>query len=606
VAKEIEKAVPGVVAQLLAKFVPYAGPVKALVDGGTWLVDNAQQLAGAAQVFLDSLQQLADGDASAFQQKLYAAMTKPETVSSVLSLAASQLGLGGLPQALRRAVSFVPQKVDEALRAVVSKAAQAVRGSLTAALGGGTKGGLLDGAMTELVKFGYQEQQYALWVAQTPDGPKVKVAVQEGNGYRFLTVLEAGSFSNAAGVQDRIKAQINTAKALDALSRPNPNAKPNQKTALAIKQKQAEVLTAARLVAQDIQANACMVLNTGCFAAEVKLHTRDGFRAVAEIEPGEFVLSRHEDDPQGERQWKVVEAKFVRTGRILHLHVNGEVIRTTPEHPFWVYGKGWTAAGLLKPGDWLSTENGWAAVEEVYDTGLYETVYNVRVADCHTYFVGDDRWSFGLWAHNDYTVRHLPSGSDRNSVWHVGQWHVFAKDPAGGGARPDRAVMTPDGSALFRFKTKAAAEEFANNQRVQEQRSENPEDPEMRYEKAARGRTAGVIRYSEVVPLLNGTAGTEIDFETATTIYECGVTFQGKLDQLIKLCIIARLRGKKVVGITAEHTVLRRFETYQQNLASLTFSSTTVQYWLRQFVADPTPFSDDRPLSDFFSGFQYT
>jgi hypothetical protein len=45
----------------------------------------------------------------------------------------------------------------------------------------------------------------------------------------------------------------------------------------------------------------------------------------------------------------------------------------------------------------------WVAVEEVEDTGEWETVYNLRVADFHTYFVGCDEWGFSVWAHNaDY------------------------------------------------------------------------------------------------------------------------------------------------------------------------------------------------------------
>jgi hypothetical protein len=78
------------------------------------------------------------------------------------------------------------------------------------------------------------------------------------------------------------------------------------------------------------------------------------------------------------------------------------VIRTTAEHPFYVNAKGWVEAGSLQAGDLLSSHDGrWVAVEESYDTGEYETVYNMRVASWHTYFVGGDQWGFSLWAHNN-------------------------------------------------------------------------------------------------------------------------------------------------------------------------------------------------------------
>lgn len=55
-------------------------------------------------------------------------------------------------------------------------------------------------------------------------------------------------------------------------------------------------------------------------------------------------------------EWKPVEATFRRTGRILHLHFpDGELIRTTPEHPVFVEGQGWTPAGTLSPGDRVVT-----------------------------------------------------------------------------------------------------------------------------------------------------------------------------------------------------------------------------------------------------------
>lgn len=42
---------------------------------------------------------------------------------------------------------------------------------------------------------------------------------------------------------------------------------------------------------------------------------------------------------------------FQRLGRILVLRVGGQEIRTTAEHPFWVWGKGWTASAALQVGD---------------------------------------------------------------------------------------------------------------------------------------------------------------------------------------------------------------------------------------------------------------
>jgi hypothetical protein len=96
---------------------------------------------------------------------------------------------------------------------------------------------------------------------------------------------------------------------------------------------------------------------------------------------------------------------LIRTGRVLHLHLaDGQLIRTTPEHPFWVEELGWTPADMLRAGMRLATLGGeWVSVEEAFDTGEYETVYNCRVAEYHTYFVGDDTHVLAVWAHNAYT-----------------------------------------------------------------------------------------------------------------------------------------------------------------------------------------------------------
>ena len=83
------------------------------------------------------------------------------------------------------------------------------------------------------------------------------------------------------------------------------------------------------------------------------------------------------------------------------LWFKGRVIRTTDEHPFWADGKGWTTAGELKAGDnLLASDKSKLPVENVSETGDTETVYNFRVADWHTYFVGNEDWDFEVWVHN--------------------------------------------------------------------------------------------------------------------------------------------------------------------------------------------------------------
>jgi hypothetical protein len=45
-------------------------------------------------------------------------------------------------------------------------------------------------------------------------------------------------------------------------------------------------------------------------------------------------------------------------------------------------------------------------VEDLLDTGQWDTVYNLRVSYHHTYFVGGEDWGFSVWAHNQC----VPSG----------------------------------------------------------------------------------------------------------------------------------------------------------------------------------------------------
>jgi hypothetical protein len=55
----------------------------------------------------------------------------------------------------------------------------------------------------------------------------------------------------------------------------------------------------------------------------------------------------------------------------------------------------------LKPSELLRSHDGNAmAVEGVWNTGETVRVYNLQIAEYHTYFVGTSEWGFSVWAHN--------------------------------------------------------------------------------------------------------------------------------------------------------------------------------------------------------------
>jgi hypothetical protein len=155
-----------------------------------------------------------------------------------------------------------------------------------------------------------------------------------------------------------------------------------------------------------------------CFTAGTPLVVdREGnSRPIDEIEVGDFVLARSEFDPDGPLELKRVEEKFVRTSVVMDLVVHGQSIKTTAEHPFYVPAQGkFVAAGELQVGEQLVGHDGkLVQIESIGSTGEVTTVYNLRVADFHTYFVGGGLWGFDVWVHNATGYR-VQGGGGANS-----------------------------------------------------------------------------------------------------------------------------------------------------------------------------------------------
>jgi hypothetical protein len=145
----------------------------------------------------------------------------------------------------------------------------------------------------------------------------------------------------------------------------------------------------------------CEGVDGGCFAAGTPLLIPGGSKAIEQFVPGDVLLSRDEYDIESAVSSKIVEEVVSHFAKLIELHVGSRVIGTTTEHPFWVRGKGWLPARALMAGDRLvGHDNQESVVGKVVDLDEWAVVYNLRVADFHTYFVGCPEWGFSVWAHN--------------------------------------------------------------------------------------------------------------------------------------------------------------------------------------------------------------
>jgi hypothetical protein len=158
----------------------------------------------------------------------------------------------------------------------------------------------------------------------------------------------------------------------------------------------------AAAATSEAQAQSAAQKLPGCFAAGTPLLTPNGGRRIEEIRRGDRVMAIPEGNPEAEPVPCEVEEIFENYMPTLDLRVNGRTVRTTAEHPFWVRDRGWVAAQELGVGDQLRTYEGrWVPVEGTDGPKPSAPVYNLSVAQYHTYFVGHPVWGFAVWSHNE-------------------------------------------------------------------------------------------------------------------------------------------------------------------------------------------------------------
>jgi hypothetical protein len=128
------------------------------------------------------------------------------------------------------------------------------------------------------------------------------------------------------------------------------------------------------------------------FRADTAVLTPDGLTPIAAINVGDHVLAYHEG-LHTTGTYTVTAVWAHRDPVVVTLLLDDEVIETTPEHPFFVAGRGWTPAGALVAGSTIQQADGTTGVVHAMQMEhRSQVMYNFTVAEAHTYFVGEGSW----------------------------------------------------------------------------------------------------------------------------------------------------------------------------------------------------------------------
>jgi hypothetical protein len=153
--------------------------------------------------------------------------------------------------------------------------------------------------------------------------------------------------------------------------------------------------------ADSCPGGSCMMTGS-CFVAGTLVLTADGLAPIESIASGTLVLAR--DQAGDDLAWKPVARRFVRLApalvRLVITDGSGaqESLTVTPEHLLFARARGWVAAGTLTPGSdrLIGADDQPLTVSAAESLPGEVPVYNLEIADYHTYYVG----RLGAWAHN--------------------------------------------------------------------------------------------------------------------------------------------------------------------------------------------------------------
>ena len=154
-----------------------------------------------------------------------------------------------------------------------------------------------------------------------------------------------------------------------------------------------------------------------CFPAGTPVLMADGTtRPIEDVAVGDHVACT--DPDTGQPTTSTVTRTFTHehTPTIRLATSNGD-LETTPAHPLYVHGKGFTPAGHIQSGDRLRDNHGHpVTVHTVTATGQAPTVHNIEVNNTHTYHTTTTTGTHIL-AHNGCTDPILAEERVPSSQW---------------------------------------------------------------------------------------------------------------------------------------------------------------------------------------------
>jgi RHS repeat-associated protein len=139
------------------------------------------------------------------------------------------------------------------------------------------------------------------------------------------------------------------------------------------------------------------------FSAKTLVMTPGGLKAISELVEGELVLAYNETT--GEiGAYPITDVISHVDPEIVLLTIDGETLETTAEHPFYeLESAPWLAAGEtegrwtdaleLQAGDRVWKADGVSGVVQSVEVApVPQRMYNLTVAEAHTFFVGEQQW----------------------------------------------------------------------------------------------------------------------------------------------------------------------------------------------------------------------